>query len=274
MISRMMTALVFRAAALRACRVLVLSSGALLAITGCQAPAAPTGPTEMVMQLASYQRFLDDSITLLRQNDFPPDFVDRTHGLIVTQPATTGQWFEIWRADSRGAYQTLESNLHTMRRVIRVAVEPVESETMRPIAEFDAQASATGTPARSAEANGKNAESEARVSEPGDASSRPVLPPDPNADASLPLEPPNVSGRFRVRVLVEKSRLTQPERQVTTASGAMGMYSLRTPTAEGERHKRDQHWVPEGRDGELEAWVLEQLSREACVQSAKPLPPS
>ena len=237
MISRMMTALVFRAAALRACRVLVLSSGALLAITGCQAPAAPTGPTEMVMQLASYQRFLDDSITLLRQNDFPPDFVDRTHGLIVTQPATTGQWFEIWRADSRGAYQTLESNLHTMRRVIRVAVEPVESETMRPIAEFDAQASATGTPARSAEANGKNAES-------------------------------------RVRVLVEKSRLTQPERQVTTASGAMGMYSLRTPTAEGERHKRDQHWVPEGRDGELEAWVLEQLSREACVQSAKPLPPS
>lgn len=77
------------------------------------------------------------------------------------------------------------------------------------------------------------------------------------------------AGEYRVTVQVDKTRYSAPERQVTTASGALGIYSERLPTTEGLRNARSvgEHWVPLGRDGPLETYLL---SRIAALSGARP----
>lgn len=68
--------------------------------------------------------------------------------------------------------------------------------------------------------------------------------------------------RYRLTVRVDKERYSAPERQVTTASGALGIYSERLPTKEGLRgaRSRGEHWVPLGRDVLLERYLLERFA--------------
>lgn len=178
---------------------------------GCQAPPQPTGPTELVLQISDYDRFVDDTVSFLRQCDFPPDYVDRATGVIISKPATSAQWFEPWRVDSPGGYQTIESSLHTMRRVVTVSIA----------AEGASSAGAESQPAMLAS-----------------------------------------GAQYRVAVQVDKARHSAPERQVTTASGALAIYSERLPTTEGLRgaRSRGEAWVPLGRDGLLEAYLLARLA--------------
>jgi hypothetical protein len=181
---------------------------------GCRTPATPTDSTAIVLHVPDYEAFWDASLSVLRRYDFPPDRVDPARGLIVSDPATSGQWFEWWRVDSQGAYQTLESSLHTMRRIVTVNLEPLDTEGDRPAEE-----------------------------------------------GAGPLAETPGAGRYRLIVRVDKSRYSAPERQITTASGALAIYSERIPTTEGLRgaESRGAHWVPLGRDPLLEAYLLERL---------------
>ena len=181
-----------------------VSGGALV---GCQAPAAATAPTTTLVQLDDYDTFIDDTLSLLRRYDFAPDYVDRTRGLVITEPATSGQWFEPWRVDSRGGYQVLEASLHTTRRAVTVNIEPADSDG---------------------------------------------------------------SDNYRVTVRVDKSRYSAPERQVTTASGALAIYNERLPTTEGLRgaRSRDEQWVPQGRDAALEEYLLQRLTGRTVASQA------
>ncbi len=66
---------------------------------------------------------------------------------------------------------------------------------------------------------------------------------------------------YSVAVEVDKERLNAPERQITTTSGALSLYSPRVPTVEGTRGSRGLQWVALGRDPVLEAYLLKRLSR-------------
>ena len=178
---------------------------ALTLVTGCQAPAAPTAPTETVLRIPDRDAFLDTSLSVLRRYDLPPKYVDRASGRVVTERTTGGQWFELWRADSRGAYQALESSLHTVGRIATISVEPLDS-----------------------------------------------------------------AEQCRVSVRVDKERYSAPERQITTASGALRIYSERVPTNEGLRRAASAraHWVPLGRDALLESFLLARLTD--AVSDAQP----
>ncbi len=169
-------------------------------VAGCHAPPAPDGPTEMVLQIPDREAFLDASLTLLRERDFPPEQVNRADGVVVTGPSTGQQWFEFWRRDSLGGYQLFESSIHTVRRIVTVHVDPADPAS------------------------------------PGEA--------------------------FRVSVHVDKERHSAPERQVTTASGALAIYSERLPTTEGllAAKTAGEHWVPLGRDLPLELYLLDKLA--------------
>ncbi len=197
---------------------------------GCQAPQPPTGPTAAVLEISDYERFFDATLTTLRRYDLPPDRVDRIAGLIVSEPTTSAQWFELWRVDAPGGYQLLESSLHTVQRTVTVTLERDDG--------------------RSAGA--------------------------PEPTAAEAEEPPIISGRYRVTVKVDKARRVSPERQITLASGALAIYSERVPTVEGERGPKSRHvqWVPLGRDGLLEAWLLEQIEKAspAAVVAVQPTP--
>ena len=65
-----------------------------------------------------------------------------------------------------------------------------------------------------------------------------------------------------VSVQVDKERYSAPERQVTTASSALSIYSERLPTTEGLKLARTEgeHWVPLGRDPELEVYLLDKIA--------------
>jgi len=194
------------------CETLIAFGLAWLAVFGCQAPSQPNGPTEITLHVPDYEAFVDASLSTLRLYDFRPDRVDRAGGLIVTAPTTSGQWFEWWRVDSLGAYQTCEASLHTTRRIVTVNIVPAEPPPPAPAAENPTTASAGGT--------------------------------------------------YRVAVQVDKQRYSAPERQITTASGALAIYSERTPTVEGLRGPRSRRvdWVPLGRDGLLESFLLAKIS--------------
>lgn len=78
------------------------------------------------------------------------------------------------------------------------------------------------------------------------------------------------AGAYRVSIEVAKSRYSAPERQVTTTSGILGIYSERIPTEEGRRGPRSvgEHWVALGRDGLLEAHLADRLAELPSVDSA------
>lgn len=198
---------------LAAARVLwAAASAASISLSGCQAPGPPDGPTRMVLRAADREAFMDRTISLLRELDFAPNRVDREAGTILAGPTTSGQWFEFWRRDVHGAYQVLESSIHTIRRDVAVSIRLA----------------------------------------------------DPSADEAA----------CEVTVEVNKQRLAAPQRQITTASGALAIYSERIPTTEGLRKAQspDAAWVPLGRDALLEEYLLNRIAE--LSQGAAEVPPA
>lgn len=149
-------------------------------------------------------------MTVLREHDFQPRRLERDKGLLVAGPTTAGQWFEIWRNDTRGKYNTAEANLHTVRHTVTLRLDPASSD--------------------------------------GEATDRYVL-----------------------SVQADKERLSALERQVTTTGAALTIFSERAPTEEGYRDplSATQQWVPRGRNGELESYLLNRIV-EATASSTEP----
>ncbi len=91
-----------------------------------------------------------------------------------------------------------------------------------------------------------------------------VIPTEPLSDmtpSSAPTASAPAEETYCVAVRVDKLRYSAPDRQVTTASGALGIYSERLPTEEGLRlsRARGESWVPQGRDGLLESYLLDRM---------------
>jgi hypothetical protein len=68
---------------------------------------------------------------------------------------------------------------------------------------------------------------------------------------------------YLLTIAVEKSRMSLPERQVTSAAGAIQSFGSRLPTASGELAKASavRHWIPMGRDAAMEDLLLRQIIR-------------
>lgn len=257
---------------------------------GCHALPAPNGPTTLDLHIADYETFVDDTLTLLRAGDLPPQYVDRSRGLIVSTPTTTGQWFEFWRPDVVGGYETLEASLHTMRRTVTINIEPVDAAARTastPVQLVSDRSPQSGDPSADRRPAGGRSQIDAPAATRAESMTT-ITPPSPAAPAapaknpatSAPTAADVAGGVFRVTVQVDKERLSTPERQVTTTSGALGMFSARLPTTTGEVGRatlRRQRWVPLGRDGLLESKLLGELAdlpgtSPADVDEASPAP--
>ncbi len=181
-----------------------------LLLVGCQAPERAVGPTTEDVPIADYEAFVDNALTVLREHDLQPEVIDRSIGLIRSEPTTSKQWFEFWRGDAPGGYQTLESSLHTIRRTVTVTVAAPETSSVS-------------------------------------------------------------DGRYAVGVEVQKERFSQAQRQVTTTSGAIGVYSRRLPARSGLLPGQSNDvWVSLGRDVLLERRLLARLIERGPVTSGAP----
>ncbi|MGE3182795.1 MAG: hypothetical protein AB7N71_14285 [Phycisphaerae bacterium] len=205
----------------------------LALFSGCQAPGPITGPTEVKVWIDDREEFIEDTLSILRREFFDPASVDRGKGIVITRPETSRQWFEFWRKDPVDRYQTWESSLHTIRRTVRVDVEPTRQ-----------------TASSLQVASGLALDN-------------------PTARKRLNQQPET----YRLQVTVDKTRYSAPDRQVTTSSGALGIYSERLPTTEGLRQSRaeNERWVPMGRDQILEEYLLNKLlTNSAQVRDHEP----
>lgn len=91
--------------------------------------------------------------------------------------------------------------------------------------------------------------------------------------ATVHIRPAAEQGQLYVSVQVDVYRYAAPERQVTTASGALQMFGERLPTAEGrmEPPAEVSYWVPLGRDGRLEDELLRRIAWQVGTEISEPL---
>ena len=102
-----------------------------LLVVGCMQPPAPLEhqSLRLIVSDESEQRALwDITLDVLRRSRFQIDRDDRGAGVITTFPEVSGNWFEFWRRDTATAYDTVEANLHTVRRETTVNLVPADSE--------------------------------------------------------------------------------------------------------------------------------------------------
>jgi len=59
---------------------------------------------------------------VLGKMHFTIDKADAEQGLIRTRPLPGAQFFEFWRSDSVGAFNSTEANLHSIRRVVELDI--------------------------------------------------------------------------------------------------------------------------------------------------------
>lgn len=71
------------------------------------------------------------------------------------------------------------------------------------------------------------------------------------------------SQRWQVEVQVDVERWQAPDRQFTSTSSALAVYSSHLPTTEGERMAQNLaiYWEPAGRDAAMERLILDRILR-------------
>jgi hypothetical protein len=71
---------------------------------------------------------MDVAQASLSRMHFVVEKADPQQGLIVTKPLSGGQFFEFWRSDNVGPAQTVEANLHTLRRAVQLQLQPTNGQ--------------------------------------------------------------------------------------------------------------------------------------------------
>lgn len=91
--------------------------------------------------------------------------------------------------------------------------------------------------------------------------------------ATVRILPAAEQGQLYVSVQVDVYRYAAPERQVTTASGALQIFGEKLPTAEGEMGSQAgaAYWVSLGRDSRLEDELLRRITWHVGTDIVEPL---
>lgn len=65
---------------------------------------------------------------VLGRMHFTIDKADAERGVIRTRPLPGAQFFEFWRSDSVGAFNSAEANLHSIRRIVALDISDVSEQ--------------------------------------------------------------------------------------------------------------------------------------------------
>jgi len=101
-------------------------AGCLLLLAGCAGREAMRTPAEIEplclaeLDKATAVRAAED---VLARMHFEIDKTDLEAGLVRTRPLSGAQFFELWRRDNAGAFNSAEANLHSIRRTVTVQLE-------------------------------------------------------------------------------------------------------------------------------------------------------
>ena len=101
----------------------LLSVVSCLLSAGCGGNHQQAAQTEPIC-LANVQKFQAMQITedVLAKMHFTVDKADAERGLITTRPLAGAQFFEFWRSDNVGAFNSAEANMHSIRRTVALNI--------------------------------------------------------------------------------------------------------------------------------------------------------
>ena len=100
-----------------------LSVVSCLLLAGCggnQQQAAQAEPICLAnVQKSQAMQIAED---VLAKMHFTVDKADAERGLIRTRPLAGAQFFELWRSDNVGAFNSAEANMHSIRRTVSLDI--------------------------------------------------------------------------------------------------------------------------------------------------------
>jgi hypothetical protein len=104
----------------------------MLLIEGCSGPApAQRNPLDLTL-LVNHNK--SDALalaqTVLSRLNFAIAKADARTGTLETHPLSGAHFFEFWRGDVVGGFQSLESNLHSTRRVVELSLTEQGHDTL------------------------------------------------------------------------------------------------------------------------------------------------
>jgi hypothetical protein len=100
-----------------------------LVLAGCRTPGPAASRVDVQLgDEETYRQFWLHAISSVRHFGYDLDRADPAAGVITSRPLTSKQWFEFWRNDTLAAGQVFEASLHTIRRQIRLTVQPTPNK--------------------------------------------------------------------------------------------------------------------------------------------------
>jgi hypothetical protein len=100
--------------------------GAVMSL-GCASPEpAPQPAQTLCPDAATREQAVHAAHSVLAGMHFPIEKLDVEQGVVRTRPLRAAQFFEFWRSDNAGAFNTAEANVQSIRRIVEVRVKALE----------------------------------------------------------------------------------------------------------------------------------------------------
>ena len=91
---------------------------------GCMGALSSNGPEKLTVEPAQYQRAFDAATSAIRSMGFKIAMVDRSNGIIESEPRHAGGALEPWRIDNSGPVDAAGNTIMSRRRRVRVEFLP------------------------------------------------------------------------------------------------------------------------------------------------------
>jgi hypothetical protein len=95
---------------------LFLLGSSLLLLAGCAQQRRFKAVEQICVSNVQKQQAMDTAEDVLRRMHFTISKADAEQGIIRTRPLAGAQFFEFWRSDNVGTENSVEANLHSLRR--------------------------------------------------------------------------------------------------------------------------------------------------------------
>lgn len=99
-----------------------------LIVTGCAQQQQYEAVEQICPAGLNKQRAMQIAEDVLAKMHFTVAKSDTELGIIKTRPLTAGQFFEFWRKDNVGSFNSAEANLHTIRRIAELNIAQQDTQ--------------------------------------------------------------------------------------------------------------------------------------------------
>lgn len=94
---------------------------------GCASRPPEPGPARTLrLESVAKEQAVWAAHDILSKMHFPIEKLDVEQGIVRTRPLRGAQFFEFWRSDNVGAFNTAEANVQSIRRIVEVRVKALE----------------------------------------------------------------------------------------------------------------------------------------------------